>query len=252
MTQIDNRYRIVTCRDDREKVLQEQKRIGAEWPEFMLHDPVALNLYACYEKLPDFQFILIDPESSETVAIANSIPLFWPDKVDKLPQEGWDWALLRGLDDVAAGRKPNYLCALQIVVFGDNRGKGISTHAVHTMRAIALERGYKGLIAPVRPNRKSECPHVSIDEYICWKDKEGLPDDPWLRVHVRVGAKIIKPCHRAMRITGSVSEWEAWTKMKFPKSGEYEVPGALVPVQIDVRADQGLYIEPNVWVLHNL
>ncbi len=252
MTQLDNPFRIITCRDNHDLLLQEQKRIGAEWPEFMLHDPVALKLSLCYEKLPDFQFVLVDPGSNETVAIANSIPLFWDKKLENLPYEGWDWALAKGIDDVVAGRKPNYLCALQIVVFGDNRGKGISTHAVRAMKAIGQAHGLQGLIAPVRPNRKSEDPHVSIDEYICWKNNDGLPYDPWLRVHARLGAKIIKPCYRAMRITGTVSEWESWTKMSFPKTGDYEVPGALVPVQIDVQQDRGVYIEPNVWVVHRL
>jgi hypothetical protein len=250
MTSTDTPFRIITCRDNHDLLLQEQKRIGAEWPEFMLHDPVALKLSLCYEKLPDFQFILVDSSSNETVAIANSIPLLWEKRPNNLPQEGWDWALTKGIEDVNAGRKPNYLCALQIVVFGGNRGKGISTQAVQTMREIAKMHGLQSLIAPVRPNRKSEHPHVSIDEYVCWKDKDGLPDDPWLRVHARLGAKIIKPCHRAMRITGTVSEWEAWTKMSFPKTGDYEVPGALVPVQIDVQNDRGLYVEPNVWMIH--
>ena len=252
MTQTDNPFRVISCRDDRDLLLREQERIGAEWPEFMLHDPVALNLTQCYDKFPDCQFVLVDPDSNEAVAIANSIPLLWERRLESLPQDGWDWALLKGLDDIAAARKPNYLCALQIVVFGRNRGRGISTYAVHTMRAIAQTHGLRGLIAPVRPNRKSENPHVSIDEYICWNGDDGLPYDPWLRVHARLGAKIIKPCYRAMRITGTLSEWEAWTKMKFPKSGDYEVPGALAPVQIDIQANRGLYIEPNVWVVHAL
>ena len=55
-----------------------------------------------------------------------------------------------------------------------------------------------------------------------------------------------------MTITGTVSEWEAWTGMPFPDSGEYVVPGALVPVSIDRELDRGRYVEPNVWVLHRL
>jgi len=32
----------------------------------------------------------------------------------------------------------------------------------------------------------------------------------------------------------------------------YIVPGALVPVNIDRDADQGVYIEPYVWMIHTL
>jgi hypothetical protein len=44
-------------------------------------------------------------------------------------------------------------------------------------------------------------------------------------------------CHRDLAgvevISGTVAEWEEWTGMRFPDSGAYVVPGALVPVDID-------------------
>ena len=40
--------------------------------------------------------------------------------------------------------------------------------------------------------------------------------------------------------------------MRFPVSGRYVVPGALVPITIDRRRDRGRYVEPNVWMLHPL
>ena len=38
--------------------------------------------------------------------------------------------------------------------------------------------------------------------------------------------------------------------MAFPETGEYVVEGALVPVTIDRKRDEGSYVEPNVWVRH--
>ena len=38
--------------------------------------------------------------------------------------------------------------------------------------------------------------------------------------------------------------------MRFPESGRYIVPGALVPVTIDRRQNVRLYVEPNVWMRH--
>jgi hypothetical protein len=250
MTNADTPYRVITCRDNHDLLIKEQKRIAGEWPEFMLHDPVAQNLFSCYEKLPDYQFVLVDAETEEVVCIANSIPLLWGERLEDLPDEGWDWALLKGLDDLAHGRTPNLLCALQIVVFGGNRGKNISTHGVRAMKAIGRSHGLRGLIAPVRPNRKSDYPDMPIDEYIQMRDAGGFPQDPWMRVHARDGARIIKPCLTAMRITGTVAEWEKWTGMSFPHSGDYVVPGALVRVHIDREKDLGTYTEPNVWMWH--
>jgi hypothetical protein len=55
-----------------------------------------------------------------------------------------------------------------------------------------------------------------------------------------------------MRIPGTRTEWETWTGLAFSTSGEYVVDGALAPVAFDAEDDQGVYIEPNVWMLHRL
>jgi hypothetical protein len=44
--------------------------------------------------------------------------------------------------------------------------------------------------------------------------------------------------------------WEEWTEIALPESGAHVVPGALVPVEIDRERDAGLYVEPNVWMVH--
>ena len=68
---------------------------------------------------------------------------------------------------------------------------------------------------------------------------DGLPFDPWIRVHERVGGKILRVASAAMRVTASVAQWEQWTRMTLPDSGSYVVPGGLVPVQIDRQHDVG-------------
>jgi hypothetical protein len=40
--------------------------------------------------------------------------------------------------------------------------------------------------------------------------------------------------------------------MTFAASGQYAVEGALTPVAISLEHDQGVYVEPNVWVHHPL
>ena len=46
-------------------------------------------------------------------------------------------------------------------------------------------------------------------------------------------------------------DWEAWTGLSFPGSGRFIVPKALNPVTVDRDKDTGVYIEPNVWILHD-
>jgi hypothetical protein len=81
--------------------------------------------------------------------------------------------------------------------------------------------------------------------------RDGTHLDPWLRTHERLGAEIAKIAPQSFTVSGTVGEWEEWTEMSFPETGAYIVPGdALVPVEIDREKDEGLYVEPNVWMVH--
>ena len=54
----------------------------------------------------------------------------------------------------------------------------------------------------------------------------------------------------SMRIEGTVAEWREWTGLAFPESGALPPAGAAAPVDVDVEADRGVYLDPNVWVVH--
>ena len=246
-----NPYQITTAKENLELVQEANSRVRFEWPEFMLHDEASALFPELYTKVPAFQFVVVDPDTEVSVALGNSIPLQWQNPIDDLPIEGWDWAIRKGIDDFDNERQPNLLCALQIVVFSKYRGKGISQHGVEAMRRVAHRHGLERLIAPVRPSAKSDHPLVDIFDYVTWQRADGLPLDPWLRVHAKAGARIVKPCVNAMRIEGSVDEWQQWTGMTFDSSGNHIVPGALTPVAIDIERDSGVYIEPNVWMAHS-
>ena len=64
------------------------------------------------------------------------------------------------------------------------------------------------------------------------------------------GARVLAPVAEAMRIVGTVDEWEEWTGMALPESGSYVVPDALAPVSVDRERDEAVYVEPGVWMLH--
>lgn len=223
------------------------------WPEFMFHDPVADEHWdGLFEDFAEFQFALLDQGSGEIAGIGNSVPLHWEGEPDNLPDDGWDWALKKSASDHSRGIAPNILCGIQISIAPAFQGRHLSKELLKGMKKLARSKNLSPLIIPVRPNRKDQYPLTPIDRYIEWKDEQGLPFDPWLRVHARNGGQIIKACHTAMRIYGAISEWEAWTGLDFPESGDYIIPGALVPVVMDRDADLGVYTEPNVWVIHRV
>ncbi len=243
-------YTIMTAADRADlRALADDVTLPA-WPEFILHDPGARRWEELYDRFPKFQFGLFDSHGGDLLAVGNSLPLTWEGNAEDLPDTAWDWALDRGLRDQAEGRLPHTHCALQIVVLQRHRGKRLSAEAVEAMKAVGRAQGLPTLVVPARPTLKSRYPLTPIEDYITWTNEAGLPFDPWLRVHLRLGGRIVKVCPRSMRVTGTVAEWERWTNIEFPESGRYIVPGGLVPVEIDRAADFGLYLEPNIWIAH--
>jgi len=216
-------------------------------PEYNNHGDV-LNVYwgRLTEERPDFQFHLLG-EGDEVLARARSMPVRWDGTVEDLPA-GIDGAIARGFDEGDA----NVLCALVIMIPRDLQSRGLSAAAVKAMSGIARRHGLGSLIAPVRPSWKERYPLVPIERYAAWRRPDGLLFDPWMRVHERLGATILKPEPQSLRITGTVAEWEEWTRMAFPENGDYWFPGGLATVAISGEADSGSYWEPNVWMHHAL
>lgn len=240
--------------DDLEDYRDQAGEIAeASWLEFMLHDSVAdENWHELFDRFSEYQFALLDTEKNRMAAMGNSLPFCWDHPLEDLPEGGWDWVFMKAIEDHEAGREPNIQSAIQIAIHPEYQNQRLSSIMVKAMRGIAKSKGFENLVAPVRPSQKSRYPLTSIDDYIRWTNEEGLPFDAWLRVHARLGARILKPCHEAMTIRGTRAEWEQWTGLKFPQSGEYCVPGALKPIQIDLERDLGAYIEPNVWMVHEI
>jgi len=248
-----NRFQIISPDDLPDYRQRAGELAGASWPEFMLHDAIAdENWHELFDRFSEYQFALLDTETGRMAAMGNSLPFYWEEALQDLPEGGWDWVLLEAVEVHKQGRKPNIQSAIQINIHPEYRSQRLSTRMVQAMRSIGQSKGFKSLVAPVRPNQKSQYPLISIDDYIQWTNDEGLPFDAWLRVHARLGAKIIKPCHEAMTISGTRLEWEEWTGLKFPQSGKYYIPGALHPMEMNIEKNQGIYVEPNVWMVHTL
>jgi len=248
-----SRYQIITPNDLTDYRERAGEIANASWPEFMMNDPIANDhWHELFDRFNEYQFALLDTETNRMAAMGNSLAFHWDKDLSELPEGGWDWVFVKAVEDHKNSVKPNIQSAIQIAIHPDYQSQRLSERMVQAMREIARSKGFSNLVAPVRPNQKSKYPLISIDDYIKWTNDEGLPFDAWLRVHARVGARIIKPCHQAMTIRGTRAEWEEWTGLKFPQSGIYYLPGALNPMEINVENDQGIYIEPNVWIVHEI
>ncbi len=252
MEQFAEMYKLLTYAEQPPPEDDVRVIVDNGWPRFMLFDPLADKYWTrLHTYFPQCQFALYD-EAGQVIAVCNSIPVVWDGSPDTLPPEGWDWAMESGVQGYENGTTPNTLCAISITVARSHVGKGVSPHAVRGLRQVARQNGLTALIAPVRPSLKSLYPLTPMERYMRWKTEEGSPFDPWLRVHWRAGAQIVKVCPESMHIPGTVDQWEEWASMIFPESGLYIVPHALTPVEINVEQDIGRYVEPNVWMVHRL
>lgn len=235
----------VKSRPDLLELAWEQTR--GTMPEYNYHGDMLNEYWArLTDEWPEYQFHLLGV-GEEILALARSIPLHWDGTVGDLP-EGIDGAIERGFDK----GNPNTLCALLIAIPRVRQRTGMSAVALAAMADLAKERGFGSLIAPVRPSAKALYPLVPIARYATWKRSDGSLFDPWMRVHERAGASVLKPEPHSLGITASVSEWEEWTGLEFPETGQYWFPGGLATLAVDRAEDRGRYCEPNVWMHHRL
>jgi hypothetical protein len=243
--------RLVTLAERPDLVDALDRHNGAPWPEFMFQDAVVkANWHHLEEEFAGWQLMLLEPDDT-IAAAADCAPLAWDGTSEGLP-DGWDDQFTRTVEQMRAGAATDTLGALQIVVADRWLGAGLAGRMIAAMISAGRAAGHRALIACVRPTDKHRYPLVPIERYARWTRPDGEPFDAWIRLHVRLGGRIVRPAPRSMTMRGTVADWERWTGLAFPESGEYVVPFATRTVSIDREADAGTYHDENVWIVHHL
>jgi GNAT superfamily N-acetyltransferase len=235
---------------ERPDLWQEVTEAGAfagVWPEYNHHGNHTHEYFgALFPAHAPLQVLFVDRHTGGVVARGRTIPFRWDGTLADLPA-GIDAV---GRRAVAGTDVPTALSALAAEVDPRFQGGGLSALLVRAMKQTAAAAGLAPLVAPVRPSWKDRYPLTPIEKYAPWKREDGLPFDPWMRVHARLGGEILRCEPLSLEITAPVGEWEAWTKMRFPEDGGYVFPGGLAP--LEVKDAVGFYHEPNVWMLHDV
>lgn len=217
------------------------------WPEYNLHGNRSGEYFGeLVPRFAQFQLLLYDAETDTLAGRGRTIPFRWDGSLNDLPA-GIDAVGLRAVTDDAP---PTAVSALAAEVDSTRQGQGLSRVIIQAMAAVTRDAGLAPLVAPVRPSVKDRYPLVPIEEYAQWRRPDGLPFDPWMRVHARLGATILRAEPHSMEITAPVADWEQWLGMELPQPGEYVFPGGLAPMT--VADGTGRYWEPNIWMLHEV
>lgn len=219
------------------------------WPAFIGADRQADRyLGRVREVFADLELVLLDG-GGDLVAAGWAVPIRWDGDPAHLP-EGYTGSLRRAVGGHERGETPDTLVVMAAQVRSDLRGRGLAGDLLTSLRSVAEQRGWPRVIAPVRPTLKARYPLTPIERFASWTREDGSPLDPWLRTHWRLGARVIDVAPRSQTMTGTVAEWQEWTGLAFPDSGDYVIPDGLGLLRVDRDRDQGTYTEPNVWVQH--
>ncbi|MEU2608118.1 hypothetical protein [Streptomyces albus] len=249
-TSADDRV-LITPLAERPELAGQIWDLDDSWPVFVVEDLVANAVPAVPEWFP--QHCVVATDGDRVVARGLSVPFnARMSGREELPDGGWDRLLVWALIDRRLGRPVTTAGALEVTIDNAYLGRGLSHRMLAALRETARARGLDALVAPVRPNGKHLRPHVPMSEYVRELRPDGLPEDPWLRVHVRAGGTVEKIAPASMTVSAPPAQWRAWTGLPFDRDGDVVVPGALVPVHCDLAHDHAVYVEPNVWVRHRL
>ena len=224
--------------------------LSSRWPTFMLagHPGHDEDLDALVQAAPEHQVLAVDAED-RVRGVAFSLPLDWDGTPAGLPA-GWDDAVTRAAAGRRSGREADAATALSITVAPDAARRGLALRLIEALKEATARAGGRALIAPVRPVLKAHYPLVAMQEYVTWRTADDEAFDPWLRTHLRAGARLLGVAPASMTITGTAEDWRTWVEDPLPGPGSYVVSGGLVPLVVEDGI--GTYVEPNVWFVHDV
>lgn len=242
-----NAKNIPNCKEMTASVLKQA------YPKFLTHNlydnPIWVSLFDVY---PEFQFVLIESSTKSVIAQVSCLPLAWENNLEQLPEQGCDWICVQSIADSLQGRKATLLSVVSISIITEYRGKHLSLPLLEHCKKIAETYQFQSLILAARPSLKHLYPLTPMERYITWKNNQGLLFDPWLRFNITQGATLIGICSKSTTIVDTIDTWETMVDMYFSETGDYVIPGGLVPLKIDYTHQQGIYIEPNVWLSYKV
>lgn len=183
-----------------------------------------------------------------------------------LDQQGWQWAKQNSIlsDSV------NSLSLLSATVSTEERANGLAKWMIESAKDLAKSLGFKQVVAPARPSLKHRYPEItmqdyllmsgikfnSLDDELSYLGKDGtkskIPVDPWLALHLDLGAKILNICENSIEVVSSIGWWEKVLATSFKRLNEINIDTGLAPLKIDWNKKIAIYQEPNVWLEYQL
>ena len=242
--------RLVRLDDEPELAASIPTMVTASWPRPLLEgrpDHVTDVMDLSVVRAPQHQVVMV--AGDQVLGVGLSVPLSWDGDTATLPQ-GWDGAVAAAAAFAERGAgEASAVCVLSITIT-DAGIRGLHRRILEGLKAAAGAAGAGALIAPVRPTLKDRYPLIPMEQYLRWRTPAGDAFDAEVRRHLDAGGRQAHVAEPSMTITGPVAQWEDWTGLALPGSGDHVIPGGLVPLQVDRATGTASYREPSVWIIH--
>ncbi|AGB80667.1 amino acid adenylation enzyme/thioester reductase family protein [Serratia sp. FGI94] len=219
------------------------------WPAFFAADHATLNHWPTLLRQHEDDQLLLLNEQQQLSGAVHTTRIDWDGQTASL-QRGWTGAIADGISRDAS-RKPNTLVALAALVAPQERGQGLSRILLDTIKQHAIASGMTRCIIPLRVTGKAAYPAMTFADYVYATDADGRPLDPWLRVHLAAGARLLGIADRSQRVAADSKRWSQWLAQDVTAPGLHHHPSLFTPLSVDEQG-QGIYDEPCVWVEHPL
>ncbi|BBH51843.1 non-ribosomal peptide synthetase [Fluviispira sanaruensis] len=243
----NSNYRIYTLAQ-RPELLRKLNIIHAQsWPKYFEGSAILVDLWPkIYSEFSEYQILIVD-EKDEIAAIGNSIPIYWDGTCKNLPN-GWDGALESAFKETQT--EPNTLLILAGIVAEPYQSRGLSSEILKLFKIIAQANELEKILVAVRPTGKAQFPEIKFTDWCSLRREDGQLKDNWLRMHERIGGKILKIDLNSQFIKARIDEWESWTQFHIMNSGPIHFPETLQEAVVDFSDNSVTYYDPAVWVEH--
>lgn len=231
-----------------------------------------LGMYRVTRRFPDFSNFRLGPNafdrtpmdwlvvasraSGELIAHGIATRIEWDG--DPATLRGWQQVVRRAYDTLVVGRQPsNTLVGLFIKVEDAFREQGWAGRVVESMKALASRAGLRSLVIPLRLPTGYEHDNAArpYEEFAFERREDGEYRDHWLRLHVRLGARVIGHSLTSHQHAMNVEDFRRYFEVDAIDGSGYCLArrnGEWYRPYVDVERDCVIINEGCVWVQHQV
>ena len=223
--------------------------VSSAWPPHLRLGTMDGRLKWLYDKLFFSCRVVLLANGSDIAGTVKGIPLHWNTEISELPKT-WEQVVEVGVNQHQSGVTPNAFVILGGSIAPCYKTNGLSKYLLKAMKELCLRQGICTLLAPVRPSAKHNFPSMCTEEYIKLTDSDGRVLDPWLRMHLAEGARVLHIASNFQRVEANINDWSELVDSELLREQHVVVPLANELLSIDHKAGMGVLSESNIWIIY--